>query len=420
MSDIRYADALAILNEVASRRAARLGSEEIPLEKAVGRVGSEEVRSVERLPAFANSAMDGFAVRARECSEANTVLEVADFIAAGDVKEAAVPGTASCVEIMTGARVPAGFDSIVRIEDTAPHEGGGRSRFIRLLKAMEAGENLRDAGEDYEIGDRIIARGERVQAAHIMALAALGAETFHVLPKIKVGLISTGKELVPHSVRPSDAQIRNSTLPYLISRLEGLGASVVRLGTVPDDADQYGRLLENSRISGFDVILSTGAVSVGKRDFVADVLKRVDAKIHFHRVAIRPGKPLLFAEIPGGPAFFGVPGNPVSTSVGLRFFIEPFLRTLQSLRPEQKMRLRLKNDFKKPEGLRCFFKAHLSPSREAPSEVEILDGQASFMIKPLTRASLWAILDEEGKSVRAGELIDAVPLDHSFEEVNGD
>jgi molybdopterin molybdotransferase len=100
---------------------------------------------------------------------ANTLLEVADFIAAGDAKETAVPGPASCVEIMTGARVPTGFDSIVRIEDTTPHGSSERARFIRLLKAMEAGENLRNAGEDYEVGDRILARNERVQAAHIMA-----------------------------------------------------------------------------------------------------------------------------------------------------------------------------------------------------------------------------------------------------------
>lgn len=414
---ILYAQAIDILRIAGCERKKQIAIETIPLGEVEGRICAADVVSSDELPAFANSAMDGFAVRSKETLRAGVFLRAVNLVAAGDGKQVVETEPNVCIEIMTGARVPEGFDAIVRVEDTESRIEPSGERMVRLSKAIDAGENLRSAGEDYGHGESVIRVGERVTAAHVMACAALGISRLQVLRKIRIGVVSTGRELVSHETVPVDAQIRNATLPYLLVRLEALGVDVVQLGTIPDQPDEYQAIITQPRIRDFDVIISTGAVSVGKFDFVSNVLERIGASIHFHKVAIRPGKPVLFAELAqNGPAFFGVPGNPVSTSVGLRFFIEPFLRALQGLPPEQTVKLRLRNDFKKPEGLRCFFKARLAPSGNDVTELEILKGQASFMIKPLTRATMWAILAEEGQSVRARDLVEAVPVDMSFGE----
>lgn len=157
---------------------------------------------------------------------------------------------------------------------------------------------------------------------------------------------------------------------------------------------------------------------MGKFDFVSSVLKDMGATIRFHKAAIRPGKPILFAEVPhrsGKAAFFGVPGNPVSTAVGLRFFVEPFIRSVWGLEREEATTARLNRDFPKPDGLRCFFKgkAQMTPGG---LEVEALKGQASYVVSALVDANCWVVFSEAGSHVRAGSNVEVVPLHHSFEK----
>ncbi|HNA63027.1 MAG TPA: molybdopterin-binding protein, partial [Rhabdochlamydiaceae bacterium] len=168
---------------------------------------------------------------------------------------------------------------------------------------------------------------------------------------------------------------------------------------------------------GADLIISTGAVSMGKYDFVSEVLDEIGSKTYFHKVAIRPGKPVLFAELGTSTqkkcAFFGVPGNPVSTAVGLRFFIEPFLRANLGLEREQSIPAMLLRESTKPEGLRCFFKGRAKFEKSGIS-VEALKGQASYMVSSLLGANCWVIFPEEGSHVKANETVEIVPLHNSF------
>ncbi len=381
--------------------------EEIPIERAVNRVLSSSVSSAEALPPFTNSAMDGFAVSSRDFLNLSTPFQfrVNGIIAAGDAPIERLNGPNECWEIMTGAPVPAQCDTVIKVEETK-RDGD----YIHIHRAPVAGENIRNAGEDFRMGMPVAQPGTRLYPEHLMAFSALGVRNVSVFRSPRVGVVSTGGELASNAALGS-GKIRNSTAPYLLAELNALGMEAHFLGVVADEPKAFLKLMEEQLSQDVEVILSTGAVSMGRYDFVASALRDLGAEILFHKVAIRPGKPILFAKM-GKTAFFGVPGNPVSTAVGLRFFVEPYLRALQGVLQESPHRAILENDTKKPSGLRCFFKAKTSHERSQQS-VTILKGQESFRIAPFLTANSWAILPEDGVSVAKGSEIDFYPL-HSW------
>jgi molybdopterin molybdotransferase len=226
-----------------------------------------------------------------------------------------------------------------------------------------------------------------------------------------VALIATGKELVHHSTRElPPAAIRNSNVPYLAAALPSHGAECVLATQVGDEVADFRAALERAAAAGADLVITTGAVSAGRHDFVAEQLAALDARLRFHKAAIRPGKPLLFAELPAGPAVLGLPGNPVATAVGLRFFASAFLRAAAGLPPELPVRAALRAEARKPRGLRWFAKArlHLGPAGAA---VDVLPGQGSAMVGSLLAADAWAVLAEEGDRCPAGAEVEAFPLE---------
>src|SRR5690606_18514572 len=192
-------------------------------------------------------------------------------------------------------------------------------------------------------GFRFLAAGTRLDAPQLMLLAALGVPLVDVHATPRVALINTGRELVDDPAQPlASGEIRNSNGPYLAQRIEQAGAELVLRQTVSDEVDAFFIAMEEARSAGAELVLSTGAVSMGRYDFIPDALRKLGATIHFHKVAIRPGKPLLFATLPNGALFFGLPGNPASSAVGLRFFVEPALRAMLGLAPERALRLPLR------------------------------------------------------------------------------
>lgn len=393
--------------------APRLTIEEVPCEHALGRVLSSKVLSPESLPPFTNSAMDGFAMSSREFEAQSGPyrMHVKGIIAAGDaIREKYETGPNECWEIMTGAVVPPDCDAVIKVEETTRE--GEAIQFSRILRA---GENVRKSGEDFQVGKQIADAGSKIYPEHLMAFSALGIPTVSVCRKPRVAVVSTGSELAPDA-GPGTGKIRNSTAPYLLAELNALGVEAHFVGTIADDPKAFLSLMETELRKGVDVILSTGAVSMGRYDFVAPALRDLGAEIVFHKVAIRPGKPLLFAKL-GKTAFFGVPGNPVSTAVGLRFFVEPYLRSLQGLPPELPCRAVLENNTKKPTGLRCFFKAEVSAGKTLRT-VNILGGQESFRVAPLLAANCWAIFPENGENVEKGSEIEVYPL-HSWKSKEG-
>ncbi|OFZ21254.1 MAG: hypothetical protein A2X94_07290 [Bdellovibrionales bacterium GWB1_55_8] len=413
-----YEEALSLVSAAAARRL--LPDERIPLEFAIGRRIRENVRSREPQPSFDNSAMDGFAVRSVECSDSSVILSVLESIAAGDRPMTLGSGTDSreCVEIMTGAPLPASFDgapfdAVVKVEEVEVLEksADGRPRLIKINRAVSSGENVRRAGEDFAAGALLCQQGTVIHSQHLLALGAAGAGEVLVRRRPRVAVISTGNELMEVSAAAlPKGTIRNSSAPFLIAALRDAGAEASYLGIVRDsEPEKLESMVQKLVKDGvIDVVITTGAVSMGRHDFIPDVLSRLGGQPVFHKTATRPGKPILFSTLgeQGPLAWFGLPGNPVSTAVGFRFFVMPYLRALMGSFPELPVRRVLNQPAKKPEGLRTFLLSTLM----AENRVDVIPAQASFKVSPLLRADSWVILPEEGRSVSEGESVAVLPF----------
>ena len=395
---------------------APLPAEHLPLSQALGRVFAQDVVAQASLPPFDNSAMDGFAL----ASGGNRLTAGCEFTvvgsqAAGDghCDDDAPRENESC-EIMTGASLPRGLDAVVPVEQVTvmARDADERPSRIRLLIDVMPGAHVRLRGQDVAEGDCVVRAGSRHDAATHMLLASLGIEAPTMHAPVPAALIATGRELVDDPRQPlAPGQIRNSNGPFLAVRLAEAGARVVHQETVGDDAAAFTAALERGLAAGAQIVLSTGAVSMGRHDFVPDALRALGATIVFHKVAIRPGKPVLFARLRGGQLYFGLPGNPVSSAVGMRFFVEPALRKLLGQRTERALRLPLAEPVKKKMGLHCFFKAHVGLDATKRLQVCVLQGQESFRIRPLLAANAWAVLDAARDGYATGDAIAVYGLD---------
>ncbi|HQQ76502.1 MAG TPA: molybdopterin molybdotransferase MoeA [Thermoanaerobaculia bacterium] len=319
---IAFEEALALVLEAA----APLPACEVPLPEAVSRVLAEDVRADLPVPGFDTTAMDGWAVRAAEAVRAPTLLAVAGASGAGSVPGKLPPGSAW--KVMTGAPMPPGSDAVVPVEDAADVEGGS----VRLDAVPKSGAHIRRRGEVYEAGALLLAAGRRLTPADLVLAAAAGREKLRVARAPRAGVLVTGDELVPPGTQPGPGELRNTNGPLLLAALRRAGADVVSLGVAPDDEAALARALRDALIAKFDVLLTTGGVSAGDYDFVGKALAAEGARVRFHKVSIRPAKPVLFAT-KGPTLVFGLPGNPVSAAVAFDFFVRPALRAAAGLLP---------------------------------------------------------------------------------------
>ncbi len=391
----------------------RLPMDVVESTQAFGRVLAEDVISPENLPPFDNSAMDGFALACTGAPlAAGREFEVTGAIAAGDAPGALAAGA---VEIMTGAPVPAGFDAILPVEqvEVLERDSNGRPIRIRTLAEVVPGVHVRRRGQDIVCGQAVLPAGAPIDAAAKMLLAALGIADVSVFARPRVAILCTGRELLDDPRSPlAPGQIRNSNGPFLADRLAGLGVDVCSRETVPDESGAFLAAVRRSIQAHVDIVISTGAVSMGRYDFVPEALRELGAEIVFHKVAIRPGKPVLFARLPSGALFFGLPGNPISSAVGLRFFVQPALRAMQGLPVEMPLRLPLAQPIEKKTGLRFLQKARVSVAGTGGLQVHLLPGQESFRIQPLLAANAWAVLPEDIEKFSAGDLVETHGLEH--------
>ena len=270
------------------------------------------------------------------------------------------------------------------------------------------GDNIRRAGADFNAGDPVFEKGRVLDSGHILVLATLGIGKVKVLKRPEAALISTGREIVDEPGAKLDpGQIYNSTRPYLSAALAASGANVREYGTVPDNPDLFREKLSAAMKDGADIVISTGAVSAGVHDFIPEALKDAGSEILFHKVAIRPGKPVLFAKLPGGAFFFGLPGNPVSSAVGLRFFVQPFIRALQGLPPEQPRRAVLKSCYSKGKSnLRFFVRGKLREAGNAACEIEIPHNQQSFRVRPFIDTNVWVSVPDDIAALEEGSVVE--------------
>ena len=298
-------------------RAAVLDGESVPVAAAAGRYLAEDVSARVDLPPFASSAMDGYAVRAGDTPGR---LPVVFRIAAGVPARRALAG-GEAMAISTGGAVPAGADAVVPIEIVVESDNE-----LEIPAPVELGANVRPLGGDTRAGDLVLAAGSRIGAAQIGALAAAGVADVVVARRPRVAVLSTGTELRAPGETLEAGQIYESNAPMLAAAFEAAGAEVERIGPVADEEGEHRRALEHGLEA--DVLVSSGGVSVGPHDLVRRILAELGVEEDFWGVAVRPGKPLAFG-IRGRTLVFGLPGNPVSSLVGVELFVRPALLALQ-------------------------------------------------------------------------------------------
>ncbi len=289
-------------------------SERVSLADSYGRVLAEPVDAPVNLPPWANSAMDGYAIRAADLPGRLRVIET---IAAGRAPTCRVePGTAA--RIMTGAPVPAGADAIVKVEDTQTF-----GDHVVIEVAATVGQHIRTEGSDVRRGTRLLEPGKRISPGTAGLLASLGLATVRVACRPRVAILSTGDELVAPGGLLGPGQIYSSNNLALVGLVIEAGGQALDHGTVADDPVQL-RARFAAAAEGADLVVTTGGVSVGDFDHVKDV---IGAGVEFWRVAMKPGKPLAFGQLLNKP-FFGLPGNPVSCMVNFLEFVRPVIRTM--------------------------------------------------------------------------------------------
>lgn len=384
---IAYHDALQAL----LRQARRLDAVSCAIADAPGRVLAADVVSPMDLPSFDHSAMDGYALRAGQTLAAGSEHAVGGSQAAGD----ALHGSrGEAWEIMTGARLPEGLDTVVPVELTEMLERrtDGSPARIRLRDALAPRANVRYAGSDVAKGAAVIGAGTRLEASHVMLLAALGIAQVEVVRPPRVAVICTGKELQADLAQPlADGQIYASNGAYLAAAFAALGAQLCSCETVDDTGDTFVAAVRRARAAGADLIVSTGAVSMGRYDFVPDALQQLGAQVLFHKVAIRPGKPQLAAVL-GEALVFALPGTPMAVAVGLRFFIAPVLRAMRGQGPEPTWRALLDTPQQPKAGLLHFLRASVVPGGDGRLHAQVLAQQQPFRIQPFAQANAWVVL----------------------------
>lgn len=391
---ISYPDALALL--LGETRP--LDSEQVVLDVAARRFLASAVTSPLSLPTFDNAAMDGYAVR----SGTGTIAEGSSYAvgamhAAGDIADA-YPGAEAC-EIATGARMPEGFDTVVPVE-RCMREG----ERVRMLAAEPRGQNIRRAGGDIEVGALALERGRRIDGGAMMLLAALGIDNVDVVRRPRVAVITTGSELNASGPLPPGG-IHDSNGPFLAASLAHWGVSMTARSRVPDVGEAFHEAVRAALEAGADLIVTTGAVSAGRFDFVPTALASLGARELFHKVAIRPGKPLLAVRFDHGPLVLGLPGNPIAVAVGYRFFVAPVLRAMAGLTPEQPLRVRFAGSLASREGMHHFALGCLERDPEGMQIARLGEAQAAYRIVPLVRANTWlSSVDTLADSVEAWPL----------------
>lgn len=405
---ISYKEALQLISAEAKLQHSR----HVDRNEALGHIAAEEVIARLDIPPFINSAMDGFALQASRTlgSKHSTSLrfKVGHCVAAGDVLTEADLSLA--VEIMTGAKLPDGFDAVVPIEKVRViRNDNGDAIEIEIATEITQGDNVRNSGEDFKIGQIIASKGTRIHAGHISAMAATGIHELRIFNMPEVEVFTTGKEVSDaYNVPLKEGEIYNSNTPYLLSHFKEAGIPASYAGSIGDDKRAFLETLNvgtNARI-----VISSGAVSMGKWDFIPELLEESGARIIFHGVAIKPGKPLLFAVLKDGRYYFGLPGNPVSTAVGLRFFVQPLIRQLLGMPTESFHYAELRHDFYKKGDLRNFLKARLDSDDHGQTHLTILDGQQSFKISPLLDMNCWAMINESQNEFHKDDSVCIAPM----------
>jgi molybdopterin molybdotransferase len=404
---IRVEEALThILNSISP-----LDLEKTDILNALGRVIGEDIYSGRNIPPKDNSAMDGYALKSDDTkgatSEAPAIVETIEDIPAGHLPQKTV-GPGQAARIMTGAYVPKGADTVVKVEDT--DRDGNR---VRIFVESPRGDNIRYSGEDVKEGDLVISKGKITGPAEVGMLASLGRSFIKVYQKPLVAIIATGDEIADIDEEISEGKIISSNSYSLNAQVRECGAVALQTGIAKDREESLMAAFRSARRA--DVIISSGGVSVGDYDFVKDVMAQMGTNIEFWQVAQRPGKPLAFGTMEG-KLVFGLPGNPVSSMITFEEYVRPALLKMMGRKEifRRTIKATLTEDIKKKSGLKHFIRARVNKEGEIFT-VATTGEQGSGILKSMVLANGIIVLPEDMTSVKKGEEVAVQLIDDSFE-----
>ena len=384
----------------------KIGSEIVSIKDALNRISSKEVIAKSDYPADDNTAFDGFAVNSKETKNTFQKFKILKTIAAGDNPYIKKVPKLSCIEVMTGAIIKKPFDTIIPIEDIEFFPSKQNAKYIIINKKIKKSEFIRPKGSDYKKGNKIIKKGELINPAHILSLKTLGIDKVLVKKKVNIVFYPSGNELSDKKNIPS-WKIRNSNTIYLNSLIKSLPVNFT-VQKILRDKDQklFKKQISKQLKSKTDILITSGAVSKGKFDFIPSVINQFKLKNHFKGVAIRPGKPIMFAKFNNNKCFFGLPGNPISSVACFRFFVIPLLFKSLGLKAEKPIFAKLKNKFSKKKKFTRFVKGKLTFDKKGLVQFEVFEGQESYKIEPFVKSNAWGVFKDGVSVFNKGNLID--------------
>ncbi len=382
-----------------------LPSKTVHFEESLGFCLAQDVYSDIDMPPFNRSAMDGYAVIAEDTSKVPVELTVIENIAAGSVpKKKVLRGQAS--KIMTGAAVPDGADAVIKFEETEDLKSGSQ---VKILKSVSRGSNISKQGEDIRVGQVVLIKNMPVRPQEIGILATVGKSFVEIFSTPTVGIISTGNELVDVTSKPSLAQIRNSNSYSLAAQARNLNAEVEIIGIVKDTKDDISSAIRKGLQK--DILILSGGVSMGEYDLVGDVMKDLGINIYFEKVALRPGKPVVFGR-KDKTLIFALPGNPVASFVTFELFIYPAIRKMMGLTDVHRTMVSaaLETEIIVKRRRREYRPAFIRLQNNAWI-VSPVEWHGSADLLATTRANCLMVVREDVERFIAGQLIDVVLLD---------
>ncbi|MBD9368153.1 gephyrin-like molybdotransferase Glp [Xanthomonas sp. XNM01] len=396
---IGFPEALAIVQAVAARR--RTEIETIAIRRADGRVLAEDIVAPVALPPFDNSAMDGFALRHADVGDAGGELVLAGEQFAGpDLGLVLAPG--QCVRITTGAPLPEGADTIL-IKESA----GARDGRVLVPAGLKPGANVRRRAEDVAVGDPVLRAGDVLTPSRIGLAASLGLDRLPVAARPTVAVFASGDELVEPGMPLGPGQVYNSNRDQLMAQLRLLGLEPVAWPTLPDEPALIEAMLRDA-VASFDVVLTCGGVSAGEKDHLPRWLQ-AQGRIHFWKVRMRPGMPVLFGEADRA-LVLGLPGNPVSVLATFTALGRSLIDALQGrAEPRPRWRARLAAPWNKKHERLEFLRGRLAQDEDAVLRVDPNPADGSHRLRAAADSDVLIVLDEGIREFAAGELVEVVP-----------
>ena len=368
---------------------------------SINRISAANINSPNDYPLANNTAFDGFAVNSKETNNINNngrKFKIIRVIAAGDNPKIKKIPKYSSIEVMTGAIIQKPFDTVIPIENIKYHPNKNKPNYIVINNKIKKNNFIRFAGSDYKKGEIILKKGQVIQPNHILAFKTLGIEKILVKKKPKIVFYATGNEITNSNKIPF-WKVRNSNAYYLKSFLKNFPVEFIEKRILRDkEQKKFKKEINKNLSNNTDIVITSGAVSAGKFDFVPEIIKQFKLKKYFKGVAIRPGKPIMFSRFKKNMVFFGLPGNPISSAACFRFFIIPFLHSSMDVSGDNPIVAKIKNTFTKKKNFTRFIKGRVSFSNKGQAEFKIFKGQESYKINPFTKSNAWGFFPK-GKTI---------------------